>query len=421
MPPVPLDPTLPPERNPRRVIQLVFDRALRAVHGRAAVAAALRRSPIAGRVVLIAVGKAAEAMAEGAHDVLGHRISGGLVVSKAGHLLPDKLSGMGLVALVGGHPVPTEGSLEAGRQVLQIIAAADDAATLLLLISGGTSSLLEVPAGWLGLPELERLNEWLLGSGLPIAAMNRVRKAVSRIKGGGLLRYLPGQKTRALAISDVPGDDPGVIGSGLLVPEPDLAGSLRELDLPTWLRAWVDAGLADRSESRRTGPGIELIATLSMAKHAAAEAGKGLGLAVYLHERFVEGDAAERGRALAHQLISGPPGLHVWGGETTVHLPERPGRGGRNTHLALAAALELAGRGDCYLLSAGTDGTDGPTEDAGALVDGGTVERASLDGFDAPEALRRADSGSALEASGDLIQTGPTGTNVMDLMLGLRP
>jgi hydroxypyruvate reductase len=158
-----------------------------------------------------------------------------------------------------------------------------------------------------------------------------------------------------------------------------------------------------------------------MAKHAAAEVGKGLGLAVHFHERFVEGDAAERGRDLARQLVSGPPGLHVWGGETTVHLPERPGRGGRNTHLALAAALELAGRGDCYLLSAGTDGTDGPTEDAGALVDGGTVERASLDGFDAPEALRRADSGSALEASGDLIQTGPTGTNVMDLMLGLRP
>jgi glycerate 2-kinase len=420
MPPVPSDPTQPPERDPRRVLQLVFDRALRAVHGRAAVAAALRRSPIAGGVVLIAVGKAAEAMAEGAYAVLGPRITGGLVVSKAGHLLPDKLAGMGLGAVVGGHPVPTEGSLQAGRQVLQIITGADDAATLLFLISGGTSSLLEVPVGGLGLPELERLNEWLLGSGLPIEAMNRVRKAVSRIKGGGILRYLAGRKTRVLAISDVPGDDPGVIGSGLLVPEPDLAGSLRELGLPTWLRAWVDAGLAERSESYGSGPAIELVATLSMAKRAAAEAGKGLGLAVQFHERFVEGDAAERGRDLVRQLVSGPPGLHLWGGETTVHLPERPGRGGRNTHLALAAALELAGREDCHLLSAGTDGTDGPTEDAGALVDGGTVARASLDGFDATEALRLADSGSALEASGDLIQTGPTGTNVMDLMLGLR-
>jgi len=420
MPPVPSDPTLPPERDPRRVLQLVFDRALRAVHGRAAVAAALERSPIAGRIVLIAVGKAAEAMAEGAHDVLGHRISGGLAVSKAAHLLPDKVFGMGLGALVGGHPVPTEGSLEAGRRLLRIIAGADGAATLLFLISGGASSLVEVPVGGLGLPELERLNEWLLGSGLPIEATNRVRKAVSRIKGGGLLRYLAGRKTRPLAISDVPGDDPGIIGSGLLVPAPDLAGCLRDLDLPPWLRTWVEAGLAERSESYGSGPGIELVATLPMAKQAAAEAGKGLGLAVHLHERFVEGDAAERGRELARQLMSGPPGLHVWGGETTVRLPERPGRGGRNTHLALAAALKLAGRKDCHLLSAGTDGTDGPTEDAGALVDGGTVERASLNGFDAAEALRRADSGSALEASGDLIQTGPTGTNVMDLILGLR-
>ncbi|MEJ2389631.1 MAG: glycerate kinase, partial [Chromatiaceae bacterium] len=334
LPPVLSESTVPPGRDPRRVLQVVFDRALRAVHGRAAVAAALRRSPIAGPVVLIAVGKAAQAMTDGAHEVLGRRIRGGLAVSKAGHLLPAKLLDVGLDTVVGGHPVPTEGSLEAGRRVLQVIAGADDAVTLLFLISGGASSLVEAPVGGLGLPDLQRLNEWLLGSGLPIEAMNRVRKAVSRIKGGGLLCYLAGRKTRALAISDVPGDDPGIIGSGLLVPEPDLADSLRDLDLPTWCRTWVDAGLAERSEPHGSGPEIELVATLPMAKQAAAQAGKGLGLAVHLHERFVEGDAAERGRELARQLIAGPPGLHVWGGETTVRLPERPGRGGRNTHLA---------------------------------------------------------------------------------------
>ena len=141
---------------------------------------------------------------------------------------------------------------------------------------------------------------------------------------------------------------------------------------------------------------------------------------VRCHDAFVAGDAAERGRDLARLLLEGPAALHVWGGETTVRLPEHPGRGGRNTHLALAVAQELAGREDCFLLSAGTDGTDGPTEDAGALVDGGTVQRAALDGFNPEEALRLADSGALLEASGDLIQTGPTGTNVMDLILGLK-
>jgi len=110
----------------------------------------------------------------------------------------------------------------------------------------------------------------------------------------------------------------------------------------------------------------------------------------------------------------------VWGGETTVRLPHCPGRGGRNQHLALAAAVELAGRPDCYLLCAGTDGTDGDTEDAGALVDAGTLERAAVDGLDARDCLARADSGALLAASGDLIHTGPTGTNVMDLVLGLK-
>ncbi|MGA7981286.1 MAG: DUF4147 domain-containing protein [Chromatiaceae bacterium] len=401
------------------MLQMIFDRALEAVDGRTAVHAALQRSGVSGPVVLIAVGKAAQAMTEGACDILGTQIRGGLVVSKAGHLLPSRLSAVGLDGVIGGHPVPNLGSLEAGRRLLDTVAGAGDA-SLLFLISGGASSLVEVPAGGLGLAELERLNGWLLGSGLPIDAMNRVRKAVSRIKGGGLLTFVQGRRLRALAISDVPADEPRVIGSGLLVPEPDLAVELQKLDLPAWLRLWVEAGLAERSGIPQHGPTVELVATLAKAKGAAAAAGKEMGLVVRCHDAFVAGDAAERGRDLARLLLEGPAALHVWGGETTVRLPEHPGRGGRNTHLAMAAAQELAGREDCFLLSAGTDGTDGPTEDAGALVDGGTVQRAALDGFNPEEALRLADSGTLLEASGDLIQTGPTGTNVMDLILGLK-
>ena len=234
------------ERGPRSMLQMIFDRALEAVDGRTAVHAALQRSGVSGPVVLIAVGKAAQAMTEGACDILGTQIRGGLVVSKAGHLLPSRLSAVGLDGVIGGHPVPNLGSLEAGGRLLDTVAAAGDA-SLLFLISGGASSLVEVPAGGLGLAELERLNGWLLGSGLPIDAMNRVRKAVSRIKGGGLLTFVQGRRLRALAISDVPADEPRVIGSGLLVPEPDLAVELQKLDLPAWLRPWVEAGLAERS------------------------------------------------------------------------------------------------------------------------------------------------------------------------------
>ncbi len=406
-------------RDPRRLLQDMLQGALQAVGGASAVRRVLESAPIGSPVRIIAVGKAAQAMAEGACAVLGAKVRGGLVISKPGHLAPQRLARCGLETAVGGHPIPTAGSLEAGQRLIDAVGRADDAG-LLFLISGGASSLVEVPATGLGLADLERINRWLLGSGLAIDAMNLVRKSVSRIKGGGLLNLLTGGEVRVLAISDVPGDDPSAIGSGLLVPEPGLAERVAGLSLPDWLRSMVDRGLAERHGMPGHGPPVELAATLEMAKRAAAEAAAESDLAVRVEERLVEGDAAPRGRELARALAQGPRGIRVWGGETTVCLPERPGRGGRNQHLALAAATEIAGREDCFLLSCGTDGTDGPTDDAGALVDGGTLARAALDGLDADECLANADSGTLLAASGDLIDTGPTGTNVMDLILGLR-
>ncbi len=369
---------------------------------------------------LCAIGKAAESMTLGAVDVLGARCVGGLAITKEGHLEAARLARFGIEGLIGGHPVPSSASLEAGERLLTALGTAPSEATLLFLISGGASSLVEVPAGRLGLEELQRLGRWLLGSGLPIDAMNLVRKSVSRIKGGGLLGALPDRPVRLLAISDVPGDDPGVIGSGLLVPEPGLAERVGRLDLPDWVRDWIARGIDERGALPSAGPDVELVATLALAKAAAADAARRKGVAVQVHSTFIDGDAAERGRELARRVAAGGPGLHIWGGETTVRLPPSPGRGGRNQHLALAAATEIAGRGDCWFLSAGTDGTDGNTEDTGALVDGGTLDRAAVEGFDVEESLARADSGSLLAATGDLINTGPTGTNVMDLILGLR-
>jgi glycerate 2-kinase len=139
-----------------------------------------------------------------------------------------------------------------------------------------------------------------------------------------------------------------------------------------------------------------------------------------VHSERLCGDAAAAGRRLAAELLDGPASVHIWGGETGVELPANPGRGGRNQQLALAAAEVLAGHDKVWLLAAGTDGSDGPGEDAGAVIDGGTLARGELDGLNAAACLHRADAGSFFEASGDLISTGPTGTNVMDLVIGLK-
>jgi len=407
---------------PRHALLELLAVALDAVDGAHAVRRALMARPIAGPVWIAAIGKAAESMTLGALDVLGDTCQGGMLVTKPGHADPGRLRRLGIEVHFGGHPLPDAGSLAAGERLLASLNGLPAATRLLFLLSGGASALIEAPVTGLGLTELRAINAWLLASGLPIDAMNRVRQSVSRLKAGGLLRHLGGRPVRQLAISDVPGDTPGVIGSGPLVPRPDLGDQVGRLVLPDWLAGWVVRGLIERGTLPERGPEMELVATLSLAKAAVVKAAESRGWHVRLHPDPIEGEAADQGRALARTLIDGAPGLHVWGGETTVRLPAHPGRGGRNQHLALAAAIELAGRDDVWLLSAGTDGGDGPTEDAGALVDGGTLERAEFGGieFDARTGLERADSGRFLEASGDLIRTGPTGTNVMDLILGYK-
>ncbi|HKJ75848.1 MAG TPA: DUF4147 domain-containing protein [Gammaproteobacteria bacterium] len=404
----------------RRALLLdAYAAALEAVDGRAAVRRTLQERPQGPLALLLAVGKAAPAMALGARDALGGGLPPGLVVTRHGYADPG-LSGTRLETLEAGHPLPDGDSLEAGRRLLEYLGSAPRGAVLFLL-SGGASALLEaLPAGT-GPDALRRLNEWLLASGLDIAAMNRVRKAVSLLKGGRLATHLDGRPVRQLVVSDVPGDDPAVIGSGPLVPDPN-AGAPWPEAVPAWVREMAarvppapapDDPCFDRVETRIVARNLDAL-------EAAARRAEAAGWAVHRHERSLSGDAVEAGRRIAEGLKGGPAGLHLWGGETTVVLPESPGRGGRCQALALAAAVELAGRDDVHLLAAGTDGSDGPDGDAGALVDGGTVERGEREGFAAVERLQGADAGTFLEASGDLVQTGPTGTNVMDVVLAVK-
>ncbi len=394
------------EATARRQLRAVFDHALAAVHGETAVYRHLRSRPLAGPVDVLAVGKAAGAMFDGA--VAGCDARRGLVVTKPGHGRPRRSPAEAVEVLESAHPVPDRRSLAAGEALLAFIGGLPRGRPLLILVSGGASSLVEVPAAGVDLDLLVRANRWLLGSGLDIGAVNAVRRRLSRIKGGGLPGLLGDRPARGLLISDVPGDDPSVIGSGLLAPG---AGALP--GVPDWLAARLPGPSAVR------GGGIDLavVASNARARSAAAERARETGWPVHARGALVEGDARQAARALVAEAAGGPPGLYLRGGETTVTLPAAPGEGGRNQHFALAAADAIRGRDDLLVLAAGTDGSDGPTAWAGGLVDGGTVERGEAAGLDARQALAAADSGRFLDASGDRFATGPTGTNVMDLYL----
>lgn len=367
---------------------------LESVAGRRCVREALLARPLtpAGAPVwAAAVGKAACSMALGAADALGAALERMLVITKSGHLVPELLSLPGVEARESAHPVPDERSLAAGQRLLEWVAALPAAVSPLFLISGGTSSLVEVLEPGVAPAALEQLSARGLAEGLSIGELNAQRARLSRIKGGRLAAQLGGRAARALFISDVPADDPAVIGSGLLGPS---------------------AGV-DRIER-------QVIASVDRAMEGVARAALQRGLTVEREERRFEGEATRLAARFTHELLMGNTQVRIWGGESTVVLPPHPGRGGRNQHLALAAARFLPEYPELLLLAAGTDGTDGPTEAAGGLVDADTCARMALAGFDADDCLARADAGPALAAAGALVQTGPTGTNVADLVIGLK-
>jgi glycerate 2-kinase len=403
----------------RNDLLYIYQAALARVSGFDAVKRHLEREPLRGEYRLVAIGKAAASMAFGALTASGETIKAGLVITKHGHLDAGLDKYPHVRCLESDHPVPGEASLTAGAALLEFIEESPKDTRFLFLISGGASSLAEVLAEGMDLTKLRQLTDALLAGGLDITKMNQVRRGISRIKGGRLASYLKNRQATCLLISDVPGDDPAVIGSGPLVlsqndaKPSDLPDTIRRLLSGTKL---ISAPDADVFKSIT----VQIIAKLEDAKQAAAVEAQRLGYSASVYPEFLEGDAEQSAKLLSGRLIEAPTGVHIWGGETAVTLPSKPGRGGRNQHLALAAALELQGKEGLYLLAAGTDGTDGPTEEAGALVDGDTVSRGEVDGLVAKEYLRRADAGTFLEASGDLIRTGPTGTNVMDLVIGLK-
>jgi glycerate 2-kinase len=368
---------------------------LEAVDGRRCVRAALLADPPlprAGPVCAAAIGKAAASMALGAADALGDSLQRVLVITKSGHLSPELLSLPAVEAHESAHPVPDERSIAAGQRLLEWLGELPAAATPLFLISGGASSLVEVLEPGVSLAQLEQLSARGLAEGVPIGELNARRARLSQIKGGRLSARIAGRAALALFISDVPDDDPAVIGSGLLGPAP---------------------GGTDRIERR-------IVASVDQAMEGVATAASRQNLSVERVPQRFTGEATRLAARFTHELLIGNTEVRVWGGESTVSLPARPGRGGRNQHLALAAARFLPEFPELLLLASGTDGTDGPTEEAGGLVDAETCARLALAGLEPDDCLSRADAGTALAAADALVRTGPTGTNVADLVIGLK-
>jgi hydroxypyruvate reductase len=378
----------------RQLLLEMLQGALDAVDGRRCVKRALAERRIDQPVWIFAVGKAACAMAQGALDALGEQVERVFVATKDGHVesaLRDACKPV-VEIFESAHPVPDERSLAAGEALCARVTALPASAYPLFLISGGASSIVEALRPGFTLADLQRLNAEGLASALDIEALNERRRSLSRIKGGGITTMLRGRPATALFISDVPTDDPAVIGSGLLGPA---------------------VGRPDNIERI-------VIASIDHAVKAVGQCANRRGLRVRADQARFASEADRLAVRFTHELSMQSEQVAVWGGESVMHLPESPGCGGRNQHLALAAARLIAGHDDLLLLAIGTDGTDGPTDDAGALVDGDTCARLTLGDMDIDDCLRRADSGTALAVTGDLLHTGPTGTNVGDLVIGLK-
>jgi hydroxypyruvate reductase len=390
-----------------------------------------RRMAQGGRFeAVLAVGKAAAGLARGTRSMFAHSPRRLLIRAHSSPVLLDP----GWEQMSGGHPFPDRQSAAAGARLAAWLARTDPAQTLLALISGGASACVELPAPGLTLEDLAVTHRGLVGSGLSIDRINSVRKHLSALKGGGALVSTPGRVV-ALLLSDVSGDDPSTIASGLFAADPTTyAAALDALAaagfaVPEAVRRHLEAGArGEIPETLKTGD-----PTLQRVEHTvignagtavAAVAGEARRLGLRTEEGPLGGEAAAAGRELVARgrALEGERVALVLGGETTVALsPGWTGRGGRNGELALAAAGVLRDGARELVLALATDGEDGATRTAGALVDGGAWEAVLRAGIDPAAALARHDSLAALTAVPDaLLRTGATGTNVGDLAIYLR-
>lgn len=407
----------------------IIDAAIEAVLPEAAVQAALKNRAITKAVTVIAIGKAAWRMAEASYAVLGEKIKQGLIVTKYGHsqgALPK------FEIIEAGHPIPDENSVLGAERALDMVSVTDSKVDLILfLVSGGGSALFELPQLGLDLSDIMEITDQLLSRGATITEMNTVRKHLSRVKGGRFAEACGQTEIFTVVLSDVIGDPLDVIASGPAFPDPSTSAEAFEVLDKFGIAYSAKVKAAIEKETPKSLGFCESIITGSVSTlcDAAAEACEALGYAPIILSAEMTGEASELGQTLAafaREILLGksvryklrPPCALVAGGETIVHLRGK-GKGGRNQETALAAAVGIQDLDHVVIFSVGSDGTDGPTDAAGGMVDGYTLDRIRSADFNPGQLLVENDSYHALQVSGDLVMTGPTGTNVNDLMVVL--
>ncbi len=379
-----------------------------------------------GSLYLIALGKAAARMTQAILDTTDLHIRSGVIAQPSSEVC---LEHPGVKVFLAGHPHPTAASMKAGEAAERILHTCSPDDIVLVLISGGGSALFELPRPGISLNDLYQLNQILLDSGLPIQDINIIRSALSRIKGGGLARLAYPARVISLILSDVIGDPLGSIASGPTVLQPDRRPRAQDILVKARLWSKIPAaiqrslGQTDNQDTKARRPINVLIGGNRQLIDEAVSAAERLAYDAHVLSRQMRGEARHVGRKLGRQFRRRlsklqHPTCFILGGETTVTVAG-DGRGGRNQELALAAALEIEGLQQIALASFASDGMDGPTEAAGAIVDGETIGRMRLRGIDPQHELESNNAYKALGAVGTLIITGPTGTNVADLVLGM--
>jgi hydroxypyruvate reductase len=423
----------------RAAARAILDAAIRAGDVRPLVRRALGAVPLParGRLVVVGAGKASGTMAAAVEAALGDRVAEGLVAVKDGHL-----AGTRRIRLVeAGHPVPDERGAAAAREIRRLAEEAGAEDLLLVLVSGGASALTPAPAPPVTLEDKQAVTRLLLAAGATINELNCVRKHLSLLKGGQLARAAAPARVHALVLSDVIGDPLDVIGSGPTAPDASTFAEALAVLGRLGIREAAPRPALDRLERGARGEIPEtpkpddpffhgvtnvVIGNNGLAVEAARACAAALGFAPHVLTRSLEGEAREAARDLvetARRVRGGrgpvsAPACLIAGGETTVTV-RGAGHGGRCQELALAAAIRMEGLDDVVILAAGTDGSDGPTTAAGALADGWSAARLRERGEDPQARLDANDSHAAFASLGDLVVTGPTHTNLLDLYLAL--
>lgn len=403
----------------RQQADRIIEKSISAVLPDTAVCRALDGVSFPGRVILVAVGKAAWRMAKCANDLLGSCISGGIVITKYGHCLGPIGS---LSCREAGHPVPDDNSFHATQEALEMVSGLGEKDTVLFLLSGGGSALFELPL--IDPLELQNITASLLSSGADIVQINTIRKRLSRVKGGRFAQTCAPAKVFSIVLSDIVGDPLDMIASGPACPDSSTCRQAREiadkygLELSPEAEKWLNVETPktlDNAITYITGSVRELCA-------AAAEAAEALGYEPHILTDALCCEAKNAGTYLAgiakENTQNGKNLAFIAGGETVVKVTGT-GKGGRNQELALAAAAGIQGLEGVCVFSVGSDGTDGPTDAAGGYADGRTAQILRENGVDIKAALDNNDAYHALQVCGGLIVTGPTGTNVNDVAVVL--